>query len=116
MPTEVVVWVFPGVLFIVTVLVGVVFKFTREEVKELKDTNEEMNKRFLDLDSRILKSHNDVREEARQMVREAKEQTNKDVELLRSDMREQNAQMRELLNRMEQNLISQMKFFGTHKE
>lgn len=116
MPTEVIVWVFPGVLFIVTVLVGVIFRFNREEFKDLKDINEEYNKRFLDLDSRILKSQNDVREEARQMIRDVKEQTNKDVELLRSDMREQNSQMRELLNRMEQNLISQMKFFHGHRE
>ncbi len=116
MPTEVIVWVFPGVLFLVTVLVGVIFRFNREEFKDLKETNEEQNKRFLALESKIEHNKNDIREEAQRMVRESQQRSEKDIELLRSDMREQMAQVRELMRSMEQNILNQMKFFHSHKE
>ena len=108
MPTEVIVWVFPGILFIVTVLVGVIFKFNREEFKELKDSNEEQNKRFQDLESKIAKSNNEIREEAMKMIEKTQQRSDRDIELLRSDMRESMTQMREALRSTETNILNQM--------
>lgn len=113
MPTEVIAWVFPGVLFVLTVLIGVIFKFNREEVKELKDTNEEQNKRFLTLESSIIKSQNDIREETRIMIEKSQTRAEKDLDLFRADVREQMTQMRELIYKMESNIIMQMKMLMT---
>lgn len=117
MPTEVIVWVFPGVLFIVTVLIGLIWKFNREEIKDLKDTNEDQNKRFLDLEAKIAKSSNDIREEARIMIEKTQTRAEKDIELLRADMRDQMSQVREALRTTEQNILNQMKMlFTANKE
>lgn len=113
MPTEVIVWVFPGVLFVLTVLIGVIFRFNREEVKELKDANEEQNKRFLNLESAIIRSQNEIREETRIMIEKSQVRAEKDLDLFRADVREQMTQMRELIYKMESNIILQMKMLVT---
>lgn len=117
MPTEVIVWVFPGILFILTVLLGTVYKFHQQEIRDLKDNNEDQNKRFQALESHINKSNNEIREEAIKMIEKSQQRSDKDIELVRADFREQMSQMREAMHRMESNIISQMKMLITaHKE
>ena len=116
MPLETISWVFPGLLFLLTVLFGVVWGFLRTEVKDLKDADDENEKRFQALESLIDKTNNDARTEAKQMIRESKEITEKDIALVRADVREQMSQMRESLHRLESNIINQMKMLINHKE
>jgi NACalpha-BTF3-like transcription factor len=113
MPLETISWVFPGLLFLLTVLFGIVWGFLRSEVKDLKDADDENDRRFQALESRIEKSNDEVRSEARQMVRESKEITEKDIALVRADVREQTSQIREAMHRMESNIINQMKLLIT---
>src|SRR6185437_1443860 len=117
MPLETISWVFPGLLFLLTVLFGIVWGFLRSEVKDLKEADDENDRKFQALEFRIDKSDNDVLNEAKQMIRESKELTEKDIALVRADTRENMSQMREAIPRMESNIINQMKMLITaHKE
>lgn len=110
-------WVFPGILFLVTVLVGLIWSFLRSEVNDLKDADDDNNKRFQALEAKIQESHNNIRDEAKSMVEQSSQRSDRDIELLRSDMRESMSQMREALRNTEQNILNQMNFlFRANKE
>lgn len=119
MPIEVVSWVFPGATFLIVVLGSVVWAFMRSEVTDIKTKNE--NKvdlsRFQALEARIDKEMTDMRDETKNMIRDTKQASEKDVELVRADVREQMSQMRERIDRMESNILLQMKMlFTANKE
>jgi ElaB/YqjD/DUF883 family membrane-anchored ribosome-binding protein len=108
MPVETLSWLFPGLLFILTVLFSTVWFFARQEIQDLKNSDTSNLDRFLKIESKLEKGLSEMRDEAKHLVEKSQARADRDIELLRADMREQMAQMREALRSTETNILNQL--------
>ena len=110
MPSEINSWIISSAGFLLSVLFGVIWNFTRLEIRELKQQNEQKvdNNRFLSLESKFNKDLEDMKDNSERLIDKLQSRHDKDLDAMQSNFREQMTQIREQVRASETNILNQM--------